>query len=55
MDPAVHGDGPIEVSAPGHLLPIDDLVVQTSKQLGGRFKYNPDFNSGDCTGIGESR
>ncbi|KAK7685401.1 hypothetical protein QCA50_011264 [Cerrena zonata] len=52
VDPLVHGDGPLEVSVPGHILPIDDLVVQSSKQLGGRFKYNSDFNSGDCTGVG---
>ncbi|KAK7689613.1 hypothetical protein QCA50_007406 [Cerrena zonata] len=52
VDPSVHGSGPVEVSVPGFSLPIDTLVVQTSKQLGGRFKYNVDFNSGDFTGVG---
>ena len=53
VDPSVHGTGPVEVSVPGFQLPIDDIVVQTAKQLGGRFKYNKDFNGGDTTGVGE--
>ncbi|CAL1710566.1 unnamed protein product [Somion occarium] len=51
-NPAVHGNGPVEVSVPGFSLPIDDLVVSTSNQLGGRFSFNVDFNSGKFVGVG---
>ncbi|KAK7689665.1 hypothetical protein QCA50_007460 [Cerrena zonata] len=52
VDPTVHGNGPVEVSVPGFPLPIDDIVVSASKQLGGRFAFNEDFNSGNFVGVG---
>ncbi|THH31584.1 hypothetical protein EUX98_g2622 [Antrodiella citrinella] len=51
-DPQDHGNGPVQVSIPGFPLPIDNIVLNTAKQLGGRFHFNEDFNSGDFTGIG---
>ncbi|KAI0077532.1 aryl-alcohol-oxidase from pleurotus Eryingii [Panus rudis PR-1116 ss-1] len=50
--PSVHGNGPVEVSVPGFPLPIDDIVVSASKELGGRFTFNLDFNAGNFTGVG---
>lgn len=52
-DPSVHGNGPVEVSVPGFPLPLDDIVVSASKQLGGRFAFNEDFNSGNFVGVGK--
>ena len=53
MDPSVHGNGPVEVSVSGFLTEIDPLVEATSKELGGRFAYNVDYNSGNFVGTCE--
>ncbi|KAF8514943.1 aryl-alcohol oxidase-like protein [Hysterangium stoloniferum] len=49
--PAAHGHGPIEVSVPGYPTELDSRVIQSSKQLGGRFAYNQDLNAGKCLGF----
>ncbi|KAI0077524.1 aryl-alcohol-oxidase from pleurotus Eryingii [Panus rudis PR-1116 ss-1] len=51
-NPAVHGNGPVDVSVPGFPLPIDDIVVNSSQELGGRFQFNLDFNAGNFVGVG---
>ncbi|KAG7088841.1 hypothetical protein E1B28_012796 [Marasmius oreades] len=50
--PSAHGNGPVEVSLPGFAQELEPKVLQTSKELGGRFRYNEDFNAGDMIGIG---
>ncbi|TFK32044.1 aryl-alcohol oxidase-like protein [Crucibulum laeve] len=50
--PALHGNGPVQVSVPGFPTDLDDRVVNSSKLLGGRFPYNEDFNSGNNVGVG---
>ncbi|KAH8079085.1 aryl-alcohol-oxidase from pleurotus Eryingii [Cristinia sonorae] len=52
VNPSAHGNGPVEVSVPGFPLPIDDIVLNSAKQLGGRFNFNQDFNGGNIIGIG---
>ena len=51
---AAHGNGPVEVSVSGFLTDIDPLVEATSRELGGRFKFNTDYNSGDFVGTCKS-
>jgi len=51
VDPAVHGNGPVEVSVYGFHQDLDDMVIGTSKELGGRFKFTTDLNAGDFVGI----
>lgn len=53
MDPSVHGNGPVQVSVPGFPLPIDNIVVSASNELGGRFVFNEDFNRGNFVGVGK--
>ncbi|KAJ8517245.1 hypothetical protein ONZ45_g5546 [Pleurotus djamor] len=50
--PAAHGQGPVQVSLPGFPTELDDMVIGASKELGGRFQFNQDLNSGTLTGIG---
>jgi hypothetical protein len=53
FDPSVHGfDGINSVSLPGFLNPIDQRVIQTTRDLSGEFPYNIDTNSGHHLGIG---
>ncbi|KZV61898.1 GMC oxidoreductase [Peniophora sp. CONT] len=52
FDPAVHGTtGPLKISLPQSLLPIDALGVQASEELPDEFPFNRDFNSGNTIGI----
>ncbi|KAJ3500901.1 hypothetical protein NLJ89_g9581 [Agrocybe chaxingu] len=50
--PSAHGNGLVEVSLPGFPTQLDDRVIKTSKQLGGRFHYNVDLNAGKALGFG---
>ncbi|THG95129.1 hypothetical protein EW026_g6469 [Hermanssonia centrifuga] len=50
--PAVHGHGPVEVSVPGFPLPLDGLVVNASRELGGIWSYSRDLNAGITLGTG---
>ncbi len=52
VDPSAHGNGPIEVSLSGFPLEVDDIVVNSSKILGGRYAYNEDLNAGCTVGFG---
>jgi hypothetical protein len=52
-DPRFHGNGPVQVSLPAFQLPLDSLVVNASKILGGRFPFNVDMQSGDSVGFSE--
>ncbi|KAF2730513.1 aryl-alcohol-oxidase from pleurotus Eryingii [Polyplosphaeria fusca] len=59
---SAHGYGPVEVSVSGYPVPLDSLVVDASKNMGGRFTFNQDINTGDTLGftvtqfsIGDSR
>lgn len=54
VNPAVHGDGPIEVSLPGVATEIDSRVMDTSKSSGSEFPFNVDMNSGNPLGVGET-
>ena len=52
-DPSVHGTGPVEVSVAGYPLPLDNLVMNASQQLGGRWAFNEDINAGNGLGTGQ--
>lgn len=54
-DPSVHGTGPVDVSVPGFPLPLDNLVMNASQQLGGRWAFNEDINAGNGLGTGQYR
>ncbi|CAA7269421.1 unnamed protein product [Cyclocybe aegerita] len=49
--PSAHGNGPVEVSLPGFPTQLDNRVIKTSKQLGGRFHHNIDLNAGKALGF----
>lgn len=51
VDPSAHGNGPVQVSLPTFSLATDSIVLNTAKQLGGRFAFVEDFNSGNFVGI----
>ena len=51
--PSVHGHGPIEVSVPGHPLPLDKLVFSAARELGGRWQFKEDLNDGVSLGTGK--
>lgn len=51
VTPSAHGNGPLEISVPGFPLALDDIVVNSSKELGGRFPYNQDLNAGETLGF----
>jgi choline dehydrogenase-like flavoprotein len=52
--PAVHGkDGPMSVSLPGNPSPIDDMLLETTKQL-PEFPFLQDLNAGRPLGLGLS-
>ncbi|KAF4579468.1 hypothetical protein EYR36_001281 [Pleurotus pulmonarius] len=52
FDPSVHGrDGLVGVSLPSILQPIDNRVLQTTRE-NGEFPFNLDVNSGHHLGIG---
>lgn len=53
--PSVHGNGPVEVSVPGFPLPLDDIVLSASRQVGGIWQYNEDINAGNGLGTGATR
>jgi choline dehydrogenase-like flavoprotein len=50
-NPKVHGNGPVQISLAAFKLPLDSLVVQASKVLGGRFPFNLDMQSGNSVGF----
>ncbi|ESK89325.1 aryl-alcohol oxidase [Moniliophthora roreri MCA 2997] len=51
--PSAYGaHGEAEVRLPSYLGPLESIVVNTSKRIGGRWHYNEDFNAGDTTGTG---
>ncbi|KLO15613.1 aryl-alcohol oxidase-like protein [Schizopora paradoxa] len=53
IDPAIHGtNGNIEISIRGSEIAIDDMVIQTTRQLAGEFPFNLDMNSGNPLGVG---
>lgn len=53
FDPGVHGfEGINSVSLYGFAQPIDDRVIETTRQL-AEFPFNVDDNSGNQLGIGE--
>ncbi|KAJ6608666.1 aryl-alcohol-oxidase from pleurotus Eryingii [Mycena sp. CBHHK59/15] len=49
--PAAHGHGPVEVSLPGFPSILNEPVLDTAKNLGGRFSYQEDLNAGNFTGF----
>lgn len=53
VDPSVHGSGPVQVSVSGFLTDIDPIAEAASKELGGRFEWNVDYNSGNFVGTCE--
>ncbi|KAF8590856.1 GMC oxidoreductase [Ramaria rubella] len=53
FNPAVHSlTGINSVSLSGFAYPIDDMVIQTTQQLGEEFPINLDMNSGSPLGVG---
>lgn len=49
----MHGhDGPVNISLASATTPIDDRVLQTTKELPQLFPFNLDMNSGDPLGAG---
>ncbi|KAG9224475.1 hypothetical protein CCMSSC00406_0007668 [Pleurotus cornucopiae] len=52
VNPAVHGNGPVQVSLAGFPSELDARVINTSTQVGGRFRFNEDINAGDSVGFG---
>ena len=55
-DPRFHNkNGMTYVSVSGTPQAVDAKVLEASKQLGGDYAYNLDFNSGDSLGIGTSK
>ena len=54
IDPAIHGtSGNIEISIRGSEMSIDNMVIETTKQLPSEFPFNLDMNSGNPLGVGE--
>ncbi|KAK7434548.1 hypothetical protein VKT23_020157 [Stygiomarasmius scandens] len=51
LDPSAYGSGPISISLPGYPTELDGRVLNTSKSLGGRFKFTEDLNSGKLVGF----
>ncbi|KAF8965582.1 pyranose dehydrogenase [Flammula alnicola] len=53
FDPSVHGfDGLMFVSLPGFPQPIDDMVLNVTKELPSEFPYLLDMNAGRPLGLG---
>ncbi|KAG6861060.1 hypothetical protein C0995_004402 [Termitomyces sp. Mi166 len=53
FDPSVHDSNGINfVSLAGFPTPIDGRVINATHQLGGQFKFNLDYSSGNPLGIG---
>ncbi|KAJ4344039.1 hypothetical protein N0V95_006417 [Ascochyta clinopodiicola] len=52
---SAHGNGPVEVSAPGNPYPLDRKAIEASKNLGGRYAFNQDLNAGDFVGFSWSQ
>ncbi|KAK7441391.1 hypothetical protein VKT23_016639 [Stygiomarasmius scandens] len=51
--PRFHGtEGPLAVSLPGFSQSVDGRVIQASEELGGKFAFNQDQNSGNNLGLG---
>lgn len=50
---SLHGtSGLVGVSLPGYPTPINNLVISATKELGGPYSFNLDYNSGYPLGIG---
>jgi choline dehydrogenase-like flavoprotein len=53
FEPAVHSTtGLVDVSLPGFSWPIDQRVINTTKELASEFPFKEDMNDGDTIGIG---
>ncbi|KAE9393303.1 alcohol oxidase [Gymnopus androsaceus JB14] len=50
--PSVHGTGPLMTSLTPNQTTLDHLVFEAVHELGGKFVYNQDMNSGDGLGFG---
>ncbi|TFK31676.1 aryl-alcohol oxidase-like protein [Crucibulum laeve] len=50
--PSAYGNGPIKVSVAGFPTELDEMVINASKELGGRFPHTEDLNVGSSLGIG---
>ncbi|KAL0576339.1 hypothetical protein V5O48_005637 [Marasmius crinis-equi] len=52
-DPSVHGHSGINPdSLPGYHEPMNDRIIQTTRELSDEFPFNLDYNSGSHLGIG---
>ncbi|KAF9258140.1 pyranose dehydrogenase [Marasmius fiardii PR-910] len=52
-NPAVHGDSGVNPgSLPGFPTPMDDRILETTRELSSEFPFNLDYNSGYQLGIG---
>ncbi|CAA7257392.1 unnamed protein product [Cyclocybe aegerita] len=53
FDPSIHSKKGINaVSLAGFPTPVDGMIVGAAKQLGGDYRYNLDYSSGNMLGIG---
>ncbi|TFK33134.1 aryl-alcohol-oxidase from pleurotus Eryingii [Crucibulum laeve] len=52
--PSAHGNGSVEVSVPEFPSELDNCVIQTSQQLGGRLPFNKDLNTGNSFGFSDT-
>lgn len=48
---SAHGHGPVQVSVGGYPSPLDHRVIKASKDLGGRYAFSQDINTGNGVGI----
>lgn len=48
----MHGTGPLMTSLTPNQTTLDHLVFEAVHELGGKFVYNQDMNSGDGLGFG---
>ena len=54
VSPAVHGDGPVEISLQSPLTELDGRIYDTCSLLGDEFPLNIDIQSGNSVGFGMS-
>lgn len=53
FDPSIHGfKGEVGVSLLGFPTPIDQKAIDAANELGGKYAFNLDTNSGNQLGIG---
>ncbi|KAI1790122.1 alcohol oxidase [Ganoderma leucocontextum] len=52
FNPAIHKNGVVPISVEGFPLEISPRIINTTRELAGKFPFNLDYNSGDTIGFG---